>query len=123
MHRAHAPAVMLEDALEWRRAVDVTDQPDRRRIEVAGDGHALLLGGVDDRLDRQVIVQGLSATSMDVADRGPDLRVGVRVDVLFQEVNEAAVALQDGQDAEIGARGRPGEEWLDPDGKRDRELP
>ena len=39
---------------------------------------------------------------MDVAHGRADLGVGVAVDVFLQEVDEPAVALEDGQDAEIG---------------------
>ena len=34
MNGADPPAVMLENALKRRRAVDVADQPDRGRIEI-----------------------------------------------------------------------------------------
>ncbi len=73
----HPPAMMLEHPLERRRAVDVADQADRRRVEIGGNGHALLLGRVDDRLDRQVIVQRLAASPVDVPDGRADLRVAV----------------------------------------------
>ena len=46
--------------------------------------HPLFLGRVDDRLDRQVVVQRLAAAAVDVADRGADLGVGVGVDVLLR---------------------------------------
>ena len=71
-----------------------------------GTVHPLFLGRVDDRLDRQVVVQRLAAAAMDVADGGADLGVGVGVDVLLEEVDQPAVALQDRQDPQVGARRR-----------------
>ena len=94
---------MLEDALERGRAVDVADQADRGRVEVGRDRDPLFLGGVDDRLDRQVIVQRLAAAAVDVADGRADLGVGVGVDVFLEEVDQPAVALQDRQHPQVGA--------------------
>ena len=59
-------------------------------------------------------MQRLAAAAVDVADRGADLGVAVGVDVLLEEVDEPAVALQDGEDAQVRAGRRPGEEGLDP---------
>ena len=94
---------MLEHAPERRRALDVAGQADRGRVEVGGDGHRCVLGPPQDRLDRQVVVERLAAAAVDVADGGADLGVGVGVDVLLEEVDQPAVALEDGEDAEVGA--------------------
>ena len=84
MDRADPPAVMFEDSLERRLAVDVADQADGRGVEVGGDLDLLFLGCADDRLDGQVIVQRLAAAAVDVADRRADLGVGVGVDVFLR---------------------------------------
>ena len=49
-------------------------------------------------------MERLAAAPVDVADGGADLGVGVGVDVLFEEVDQPAVALQDGE--RPGGRGR-----------------
>ena len=52
MHRPDPPAVMLEDALERRRPVDVADQADRGRVEIgrarspAASSAALMIGSI-----------------------------------------------------------------------------
>ena len=100
--------------MERRRTIDVADQADRRRVEIVGDRHALLFRGVDDRLDRQVIVQRLATSAMDVPDRRTDLRIVVGVDVFLEEVDEPAIALQDRQDPQVGPGRRLREQRLDP---------
>ena len=55
---------------------------------------------------------------MDVPHRGADLGVGVGVDVFLEEVDQPAVALEDRQDAEVGAGRRRLEQRLDPRGER-----
>ena len=51
---------------------------------------------------------------MDVADRGADLGVAVRIDVFLEEVDQPAVALEDREDPQVRSGRRPGEERLDP---------
>ncbi len=101
--RLDPPAVVLEDAPERRRALDVAGQADRGRVEVGGDRDLGLLEARQDRRDGQVVAEGLAAPPVDVADGGADLGVGVGVDVFLEEVDEPAVALEDGQDPEVGA--------------------
>ncbi len=79
-----------------------------------GNGDPLFLGRVDDRLDRQIVVQRLAAAAMNVADGRADLGVGVAVDVFLEEIDEPAVALQDRQHAQVGPGRRLREERLDP---------
>ena len=62
-------------------------------------------------------MQRLAATPMDVAHRGADLRVAVGVDILFQEIDQPAVALQDRQHAQVGAGRCPRVKRLDPAAK------
>src|SRR5262249_12335525 len=62
----------------------------------------------------QVVVQRLAAAPVDVPHRGTDLRVGIAIDLLLQEIDQAAVALQDRQDPQVRTRRRPREERLDP---------
>src|SRR5262245_10631308 len=59
MNRADAPAMVFECAVEWRRAVDITDQTNRRRVEVFRNGHSLVFGSVDYRLDGEIIMERL----------------------------------------------------------------
>jgi hypothetical protein len=51
-------------------------------------------------------VQRLPATSVDVANGGANLGVGVAVDLFLEEVDQAPVALQDGQNTQVRARRR-----------------
>ena len=86
-------------ARERRLAVDVADQPDarrdrsRRRRAPARSPRSRSTGS-----SGRCSAQRLLAAAMDVAHGGADLRVGVAVDVLLQEVDQAAFALQEGQE-------------------------
>ena len=112
--RAHSPAVMLEHADEWWRAGDVSHEADCRRIEIVGNRDALFLGSFDDRRYRQIVAQRLATAAVDIADGGTDLGVAVAVDFLFEKIDQAPVALEDREDAEIRARRGFREERLDP---------
>ena len=86
---------MFEHSLERRLAIDVAEQADRSRVEVRGHLDLSFLGRVDDRFDAQVIVQGLATASMNVPNRGADLRVAVGVDVFLKKVHKTSIPLQD----------------------------
>src|SRR5205814_8651589 len=55
------------------------------------------------RLQDEVLLERQPALAVDVADGGPDLGVGQRLDVFEQEVHEPALALEQGQQPQ----GRP----------------
>ena len=78
------------------------------------------LGRVEDRRERGVFVEGLTTPAMHVADRSPHLLIGVRPQILHQEVDEPAIALEEGQHLRrpIGGLDRhrwrcrhPGRQW------------
>ncbi len=48
-------------------------------------------------------MQRLAAASVDVANGRADLGVGVAVDLFLEEIDQAAVALQDRQHTQVGA--------------------
>ena len=101
MDGPHPPAVMLENPLKWGRAVDVANQPDGCRIEVGGNRHTLLLGRVDDRLDREIVMERLAASPVNVSHGGANLRVAVTIDDLFQKIDQTTIALQDRQNVQL----------------------
>ena len=88
--------MVFQHPFERRCPGDVPHQADCRGVEIGRYFHLLFLTGVDDRGNRQVIVQRLAAGSVDIPDRGPDLAIAVAVDVLLQEIDQAAVTLKHG---------------------------
>ena len=53
----------------------VTDQLDRRRVKARLDGHRLTFFRGDHRFEREIVINRLPATFMNVARCGADLRV------------------------------------------------
>ena len=113
MDRSNSPAVVFQDAVEGGLPSTLPIRRMAAGSKSVGHLDTGLLGRVDDRLDRQVIVQRLAAATVDVADRRADLGVTVGIDVLLEEVDQAAIPLKDGQDSQVRAGRRPGEERLD----------
>src|SRR6266404_226580 len=120
----HAPARVTQHAAEGRLAADVARQPDRRRIEAGLDGHRLAFGGVQHRLERHSLVEHLAAALVDAAHGRADLLVRVASEVLGHEVDEAALLLEEAEEAErLGTRrlgGRRRRRGRLPSGRRGR---
>src|SRR4051812_47071188 len=71
---------------------------------------ALFLGA--DRRYRRVRVEGLAAPLVDDAGHGADLHVGEGGNLLLEEIDEAAVALEQGEELEGGIDGLSGRRLL-----------
>ena len=102
MNGPHTPAVMFENSMERRLAIDVAEKANRGRVKIAGHMHLSFFGRVDDRFDTEVIMQRLAAASVDIADRGADLGVAVAVDVFLEKVDKTSVPLQDRENPQVG---------------------
>src|SRR5262245_57091135 len=57
VYSAYAPAVVFQDSLERRHAVDIAEQSDGGGIKVGRDLHLRLLGRIDDGLNGQVVAK------------------------------------------------------------------
>jgi len=73
-----------------------------RKAGLEGDFLALFLRAHG--LNLHMVVQGLSAALVNDTDSSADVRVAKRGDVLLEEINEAALALEQGE--ELKGRGR-----------------
>src|SRR3954466_3907259 len=97
-----APAAVTEHALKGRGPLHVATQLDESGAIALrqSDSRALLLAA--DGGDPGVGMQGLAAAIVDDAGDGPDLAVGEPRDFLFDEIDEAALPLEQGQELEGG---------------------
>lgn len=95
-----SPPMVFEDAPErWRIRPDIPEQPYRSRVKIGPDRHGLSLFSRQNRFDRDIFEQSFPAPLVDIPDRGSNLRVGIGVNIFEQEVDQTAVALQNGEDA------------------------
>src|SRR4030095_12321856 len=101
-----APAAMLQHAAERRLAVYVAGQAQCGGIEPRLDLHPRTTLLRIDALDAQALLERGAAPGMDGAHRGTDLRVVVRLDVLLQEIDQAALPLQQSEQAQGAGRPR-----------------
>src|SRR5262249_54205795 len=109
LYRADSPAVVLQNTMKRRIALHVANKPDRSRVEIGGDRHRLFFGSLDDMRDRQVIAKRLPTAAVNVAHGRANLSIAIAVDFFLEEVNQAAVALEDGEDAQVRSGWSPGE--------------
>lgn len=86
--------MVLQHAAERGAAADVTRQPDGDRVKIAGERDWVPLVSREDRLDGQIIAKGFPTSLVDVADGRADLRIGIRVDILLQKIDETPIALE-----------------------------
>ena len=102
-----APARMEERATERRLPGDVPDQVEGRGIDllILSDRDSLAFPAGKDRLERHIAFEHAVAACVDVTRGRPDLRVGVRGEVLEDEVDEPAFALQQGEHLDGTIRG------------------
>ena len=75
----------------------IADHFHARRIGACIDSDPAALRRVEDRPERDVFVEGLTAAEMHVADRSPTCSLEYVPSILHQEVDEPAIALQEGQ--------------------------
>jgi len=87
---------MTENAA-LRRGGATADHLDARRIDRGFERHRPALFIVDHRTQRHVAFDRLTRSGVHVAHRGADLRVGIRGQVLHEEVHEPSVALEEGE--------------------------
>ena len=94
-----APAGVEERAAERRLPGDVPDQVEGRGIDllIPSDRDRLAFPARKDRLERHVAFEHAAAACVNVTRGGADLRVGIRGEVLEDEVDEPPFALQQGE--------------------------
>jgi hypothetical protein len=86
-----------EDAGEGGVARHVADEANARGVEAGLHGDLRLLGTGEHGLEAHVLPEHIAAAPVDIAHRCAHLLVGVGVDVLLQEVEQAAFLLQERQ--------------------------
>ncbi len=86
--------------------MDVADQANRRGVEIRPDGHGLILDAFHHRLDLEVFLQRFATAPMNVAHRRADLSIRIPVNLFLEEIDQPAVALQHGQNSQVGTVGR-----------------
>lgn len=101
-----APAAVADAAVERRRTDDVAGEADRGSVEAFGDCHAAAFGFRADRADREMFAQRRATAVMHEARGRADVGIGVAGDILFDEVDEAGVALE--QPEQLKCRFRAG---------------
>ena len=77
LHAIDDPAPVIQDAPEWRRARDVANQLDTRRIRPTVDRDVRPLLRVERWHERHVPLQRLTAAGVHAANSGTDLLVAV----------------------------------------------
>ena len=88
------PPAVQQASGEWRPSGHIAHEADGGRIEVLNDRDRFPFPAVEDRLEGDVAFEHAAAASVDVAHGGADLRVLVRRHILHEEIDEAAIALQ-----------------------------
>jgi hypothetical protein len=96
----HPPAVVAEAPMERRLPHDIPGEAHGGGVEAIADGDARALGLAVHRLELEVGLDHLAAPLMNGARGGADLRVGEAGQVLRDEVDEPAVALEQREDVE-----------------------
>jgi hypothetical protein len=86
--------MMAQRALVRRVAFRFPDQPDLRRVEPFRHRDLGLFFTRHHRLERQDLIEHLLAAAMDRAHRGADIGVIRAIDLLADEVDEPAFALE-----------------------------
>ena len=112
-----APPFVTQSAARGRRGRDVADEPDDVRV-ARGRLGGRAFDAVDHRLECDIAREGVAALVVKLADGRAHLVVGVRGDILHQEIHQAGIPLEDGQNLQraVGRRprrgGRFGRYWL-----------
>ena len=90
---------MEERATEWRLPGHVPDEVEDRGIDllILSDRDSLAFPAGKDRLECHIAFEHAVAACVDVTRGRADLRVGVRREVLKDEVDKPAFALQQGE--------------------------
>src|SRR5262249_24397746 len=106
LHAGRAPPRMDERATERRLAGHIPDEMDLGWIDplIVAHGHGLAFPTRKDGLERHVAFEHPMAARVNVTHGGADLRVGVPREVLTDEIDEPAFALQQGQHLDAAIR-------------------
>ena len=94
------PALVLEPAFVGRLAGDVAYEPEAVGVVVFGDVDFRAFGFVFDGLECEESIKGCAAVTVKIADGRADLGVGIGGDRFFQEVDQAAFALEDAEEGD-----------------------
>src|SRR5687768_7104127 len=91
---------MAKRAAKRRLALGLADQSDLRGIEPLGHRDFLVLGARHHRLEREVLLEHLATAAMHVTRGRADVAIGEAIEWLAQEINEPALALEQGEQGE-----------------------
>ena len=118
-----APARVEERAAERRLPGHVPDEVEGRGIDllILSDRDSLAFPAGKDRLERHIAFEHAAAACVDVTRGRADLRVGVGGEVLEDEVDEPAFALQQGEHLDGTIRGYR-QRWAEPAPRRERQA-
>ena len=100
--------MVLEGAAEGGLAGDVAGEADAAGVEADGHGDGVAFGAGEGGLEDEVLLEDFAAAGVDDARGGADVGVGIGGDVFLEEVDEAAFALEEGEEGEGGGRRRSG---------------
>ncbi len=105
-HFVDTPAAVADAAVKRRLADNIAGQANRAGVETFGQRHAAAFGFVAHRTDREMLAQRRAAAVVHEAGCGADVGVAIALDVFFDEIDEARVALQQAEQLECRVRAR-----------------
>src|SRR5690606_15888073 len=112
MAMSRLPAGMHQNPTDRTGVDNFADESNPGSIVFGRDGGRVALRSREDRLDREHPLQDGSAAAMHFPDSSPNLLVGVTVDLLLNEVEEACLPLQGLQEQQCIAAPRGGSRFF-----------